>query len=73
MRHVDPNPRCECGKVIYLHPERAAFAAVQSAVFYGERTGFYQCRIHDRFWHLTTAISNNDVRRWKQALEGGER
>lgn len=65
---VDPNPRCQCGKVIYLHQERAAFAAVQYAVFYGVAMRSYQCRIHDRFWHLGTMHSRIQKKRWKREV-----
>lgn len=70
MRHYDPNPRCECGKVLFLHPERAAFAAVQDAVRYGEAMEIYQCRMHDRFWHVTRVKRRMDPNDRKRAAGG---
>jgi hypothetical protein len=67
---IDPNPRCECGKVLYLCEERAAFYAVQYAVFYGLPTHPYQCRMHDRFWHLRTVTRKSDIKQWKWMTEG---
>jgi hypothetical protein len=70
VKRIDPYPRCECGKVIFLHQERAAFYAVQSAVFYGVPSLPYQCRMQDKFWHIGTVHLRGDIRRWKQETEG---
>lgn len=70
MRRVDPYPRCQCGKVIFLHPERAAFYAVQAAVFYGVPSLPYQCRMQDKFWHIGTVRRKGDIKAWKWATEG---
>lgn len=61
---------CECGKQIFLTQERAAFVAVQMAVTFGRPMLPYQCRMHDRFWHLHTANRHNDIRQWKWETEG---
>jgi hypothetical protein len=66
----DPNPRCECGKVIFLHPERAAFYAVQQAVIHGVATGFYQCIMHEWFWHLTSLETKAERTQWRRELYG---
>jgi hypothetical protein len=70
VRQVDPQPRCECGKVIFLHPERAAFAAVQQAVIHGVPTHFYQCRVHEVFWHLMTLKKPKKIRWLRRKLYG---
>lgn len=62
--------RCECGKVIYLSQERATFAAVQMAAFHGVPTLAYQCRTHERFWHLGTVTRKSDIRQFKWEVEG---
>lgn len=72
MRHVDPNPRCVCGKVIYLHQERAAFAAVQTSAFYGVAMLPYQCRVQERFWHIQTVRLRKDIRHWKKEVGGAK-
>lgn len=70
MKHVDPLPRCECGKVIFLHPERAAFMAVQQAVIHGRPMHFYQCDMHEFFWHLKTLRKPKQIRWLKRKLYG---
>lgn len=61
--------RCECGKEIFLSQERAVFAAVQTSAFYGQTMLAYNCRIHDRFWHLSRATRKKDIKNFKWETE----
>lgn len=61
--------RCECGKEIFLSQERATFAAVQTAAFYGQAMLAYQCLMHDRFWHLSRATRKKDIKAFKWETE----
>ena len=67
---IDPYPRCQCGKVIFLSYERACFYAVQMSAFHGRPTHAYQCRIQERFWHLGTTTRKGDIKQWKWLTEG---